>query len=144
MGEFKYCKGCGSLFTSYGSKLCPECMDKEEDEFRVVRDYIWDNPGGNMKQVAEATEVDLDKIMQWLREERLILKMEEGAEAFDSGLKCSSCGKNISTGKFCEACKNNLNREMQKESGAIKAKLDTQKPAADAKDRMYTVSRRKE
>ncbi len=87
MGDFKYCKNCGTLFTSYGSKICPECTDKEEDEFRIVRDYIWDNPGGNMKQVSEATEVDLEKIMKWLREERLILKMENG-EAFDSGLKC--------------------------------------------------------
>lgn len=144
MGDFKYCKNCGTLFTSYGSKICPECMDKEEDEFRIVRDYIWDNPGGNMKQVAEATEVDLEKIMKWLREERLILKMEEGGEAFDSGLKCMGCGKNISSGKYCENCKGNLSRDLQKEAAAGKAKLESSKPAeGESRDRMFTATRRK-
>ena len=145
MGDFKYCKDCGTLFTSYGSKLCSECMEKQETEFRIVRDYIWDNPGGNMKQVAEATEVDLEKIMQWLREERLILKMEEGDSSFDSGLRCNSCGKSISTGKLCSNCKENLSKDIKKEVGASQAKIDASKPAAgESKDRMYTVTRRKE
>ena len=144
MGDFKYCKDCESLFTSYGSKLCPECLDKREEEFKIVRDYIWDNPGGNLKQVAEATEVDLEKIMQWLRDERLILKMDDEDSSFDSGLKCSTCGKNIRSGKFCDGCKNNLNQEMQREIGASKAKIEGNKPSAsDGKDKMYTVSGRK-
>lgn len=98
-----------------------------------------------MKQVSEATEVDLEKIMQWLRDERLILKMEDGGTSFDSGLKCNTCGRNISSGKLCNGCKSNLNSEIQKEIGTSKAKLEGPKPSAsDGKDRMFTAQRRKE
>ncbi len=145
MADFRNCKKCGKFFTSYGSKLCTECQELEEEEFRLVRDYIYDYPGVNMKQVADGTEVPLEKILRWLKEERLILKLNENGDMPDTGLNCEKCSKSISTGKFCDYCKNDISSTLKKEFGlekpAVSSKEDNN--IHNTKDRMYTAQRRK-
>lgn len=145
MAEFKNCKKCGKFFTSYGSKLCSECQEEEEEEFRAVRDFIYEYPGVNMKQVAEGTEVPLDKILKWLKEERLILKLNDNGDMPDTGLNCEKCNKPISTGKFCDYCKKDISTSLKKEFGLDKPELKDKIDSGvnSSKDRMYTAQRRK-
>ena len=107
--EVRSCKSCGKLYNYLGrtTPLCPACMKAMEDKFQIVKEYIRDNPGANITQVSDATEVSVKMIKQWVREERLTF-----AEGSGVGLECESCGANILTGRFCQNCKGKLQNEM--------------------------------
>ena len=107
--EVRSCKSCGKLYNYLGrtTPLCPACMKAMEDKFQIVKEYIRDNPGANITQVSDATEVSVKMIKHWVREERLTF-----AEGSGVGLECESCGANILTGRFCQNCKGKLQNEM--------------------------------
>ena len=83
--DLKNCVECGRTFASKdGEKLCKRCLDKKvEDDFKKVRDYLYDHPGADISDVSEHT----------------------GVEEKNSILKCKSCGKPIKSGRLCEECK---------------------------------------
>ena len=107
--EVRSCRNCGKLYNYLGrtTPLCPVCMKALEEKFQVVKEYIRDNPGANITQVSDATEVSVKTIKQWVREERLTF-----AEGSGVGLECESCGANILTGRFCPNCKGKLQNDM--------------------------------
>ena len=94
------CRSCGCIFNYIaGQVICPACRDKLEEKFHEVKEYILENKGAGIKEVAEACEVDTGQIRQWLREERLELGEESAVY-----LNCESCGKAIRSGRLCEKC----------------------------------------
>ena len=100
----KNCRGCGRIFNYItGPFLCQACKEKMEVKFQEVKEYIRENAGVGIKEVAEACEVETSQINQWLREERL--ELTEGSTIF---LSCESCGTQIRSGKYCEQCKYNM------------------------------------
>ena len=100
----KNCRGCGRIFNYItGPFLCQACKEKMEMKFEEVKEYIRENPGVGIKEVAEACDVETSQINQWLREERL--ELTEGSTIF---LSCESCGTQIRSGKYCEQCKYNM------------------------------------
>ena len=102
--DIKNCKGCNRLFQYIGGQvLCPVCREALEDKFAEVKEYIYQNPGVSIAQVAEATEVSVKQIKQWIREDRLVL-----SEASPDGIECEHCGIPICSGRFCEKCKNQM------------------------------------
>ena len=107
--EVRSCKSCGKLYNYLGrtTPVCPACMKAMEEKFQVVKEYIRDNPGTNITQVSDATEVSVKMIKQWVREERLTF-----AEGSGVGLECESCGANILTGRFCQNCKGKLQNDL--------------------------------
>ena len=43
--DVRNCRGCGRLFNYLqGPHLCPACMQKLEEKFSQVKDYLEDNP----------------------------------------------------------------------------------------------------
>lgn len=99
--EVRNCKGCNRLFQYIGGvPLCHACKEALEDKFTEVKEYIYENPGQSIVQVAEATEVTTKQIKQWIREERLVL-----SDASPDGITCESCGTPIRSGRFCDKCK---------------------------------------
>ena len=83
--ELKNCRNCKRLFNYItGEPLCGGCKNKLEEVFVVVKQYIRDNPGSNVEQVAEACEVSPRQIRRWVREERLTFSDDSlvGLEAF--------------------------------------------------------------
>lgn len=111
------CRSCGRIFNYVtGPAICPTCRDKLEEKFQEVKNYIRENKGAGIQEVAEACEVEVSQIRQWLREERLEL-------AADSALylNCESCGAPIRSGKFCEKCANNMTKSLQDVLNANKA-----------------------
>lgn len=96
------CKKCGKIFNYVmGAPICPSCRDKLEEQFKAVKEYIWDNKECSVADVVENCGVDRLQIQQWIREERL--------ELFSGiGVTCEKCGVSISTGRFCEKCKAEL------------------------------------
>ncbi|SHE46835.1 flagellar operon protein TIGR03826 [Thermoanaerobacter uzonensis DSM 18761] len=108
--EIRNCKRCGRLYTYTGIDLCPECYRQDEEDFMKVRDYLDAHPSATMLEISQNTQVSIKKIMDFLKEGRLILTSNN----VNIGLKCEKCGKPILTGRFCEECKTKLAKELMK------------------------------
>lgn len=103
--DVRNCRECRRIFqyNGYGDILCPECRKKDEEEFDRVKNYLRQNPDSTQKNVCDETGVDFNKILRWLREERLVTTDAKGL-----GLKCEQCGAPICSGKLCDECKRKL------------------------------------
>lgn len=110
--ENRNCKKCGKVFQyTTGYPLCKDCRDKDEEEFRLVKDYIRDHPGIKIEDVAKALNVSPQQILRYLREERLEIPSQS-----DKFILCEFCGCMIKTGRFCENCKDKINKELKVEN----------------------------
>ena len=106
------CKMCRKPFHSVGGKICAECLQKIDDDFITVRDYLYDNRGADIDKVAEETGVAKTIIIHLLREGRLVISNADGSEV--NALLCEICKKPISTGRMCDDCRNAVASTMQK------------------------------
>ena len=107
------CVKCRRLFNYVmGPSFCPECRTKEEDKFQEVKKYVQEHGRASMKEVAEACDVSMKQIQQWLRDDRLML-----ADDSPLGIECERCGKMIRGGKFCPACSNEMAAKLQSAMG---------------------------
>ena len=106
--ELMNCRNCKKLFNYItGEKLCPACKALMEDKFQEVKRYIEENPRENINQVAEACDVSIRQIKNWVREERLSFTEDSLV-----GLECERCGKMIHSGRFCKECAGGLAEAM--------------------------------
>lgn len=110
MAELRNCPECGRLFAYQGRNLCSKCLQAEEEEYNIVRRYVRDHAGASVIEVSDATGVDEQKILQFLRDGRLHSK------GFTEVIECERCGRRISSGRLCDACRGQLDREIR---GAI-------------------------
>lgn len=116
--DVRNCKMCGNLFNYSGSPVCPSCNRKMEEKFAVVREYIRDNPASSIAVVAEETEVPVQQLKRWIREERLTFSKESGVT-----IQCEKCGAPILTGRYCKECKRTMTKSFESlynEGGAEK------------------------
>lgn len=117
----KPCKRCKRLFNYVtGPNICPSCRNEMEKEFQIVKKYIEENPGSDIKKVSNECEVDANMIRQWVREERLQFSDDSGV-----GLDCERCGAVIRSGRYCDNCK----REMTNSFNSV---IRSAKPAESA------------
>jgi len=82
------------------------CGNCELDDYGKVRTYIEKNHGATQSQVSEATGVSVNKIRQMLRDEKI--EVAPNSRAF---LHCESCGAQIRSGRYCEACEQKMKKE---------------------------------
>ncbi|MBQ7677982.1 MAG: flagellar protein [Lachnospiraceae bacterium] len=102
--EVRNCRSCRRLFNYLGGQqVCPECKDKIEKRFFAVKEYIRENPHARMQEIADANEVTVVQLQQWVREERL-----QFASDSDIAISCEKCGRRIYTGRYCGDCKKNI------------------------------------
>lgn len=102
------CKRCKNLFNKIVDKdICPACMEKEEEEFQKVKDFLKRYPEKKLEEISEETGVDKKVILDFIREGRLQLAEIQGEGEF-ALLTCERCGKSIVTGRFCEDCRKKL------------------------------------
>ncbi|MCR4956148.1 MAG: flagellar protein [Lachnospiraceae bacterium] len=128
--EVRNCKDCGRLFNYLsGRPICPACQKKLEEKFAEVKQYIRDNGGATINQIAEANEVDPKQIKQWIREERLVISDDSPIN-----IECESCGAPIKTGRYCAACTANMANNLG--SAIKKPKAAPVKQERDTRDRM--------
>ena len=125
------CSECGRVFSSSGSSICPDCRRKEEEEFELVKDYLWDNPNSTVEEVAEETGVDRDRIIKFMKENRL----ESEGLVIKHSLECKRCGKEISSGIFCSSCRNKMVNELNQKDEEEKPKAEKKKEQMFLKDR---------
>lgn len=119
--DLRNCPQCGKLYAFDGHhKLCSVCRDSEEDDFKMVKEYLWDHPHATIEQVHAATEVERELIIKFIRDGRL---MSEGID-FDFMVECERCGTPIYEGRFCAKCQqdliNGFSKEEKKEESKAK------------------------
>ncbi len=108
--EVRNCRGCGRLYNYIGGSyknLCPDCINKMEDKFNEVKQYIEENKNATMPVVSKECDVRIDQIEKWVREERLAF-----SEDSPMGIACESCGVTIKSGRFCPACKSKMTNQL--------------------------------
>lgn len=115
--QVRQCRICGRLFQSMGNFMCHECEERLDQEFRLVRDYLYQHPGADITEISRETEVSERSILQFLKEERLTLSVPS------ESIRCEHCGKPIPGGKICTDCKERLSKLLDSitEANAAKA-----------------------
>ena len=113
--DVRTCKSCKRLFNYLsGPVICPSCVEKLEQKFQEVKEFIRSKPHSSLQDVSEAKEVSVKQLKNWVREERL-----KFADDSPVGIECMNCGAMIKYGKYCEACKgkmiNNLSHAVEEE-----------------------------
>ena len=106
----KNCVRCGSLFAyQFGAPICENCQNEEEEEFKKVKEYLYDHPGASMVELVNVLEIKMERIRHYLKEGRLEIQ----GEGSNLMLECESCGTSISTGKLCQECTNNMTHGLK-------------------------------
>lgn len=106
--NIKNCKKCGKIYSYDGFDNCYACRNEENDMYQKVREYIYDNSNADINKVSQATEVPKKKILEFLRQGKLEIK--EGSNLI---LDCERCEKPITSGRFCDKCVNEMDRELK-------------------------------
>ena len=104
--DVRNCRMCGKLYNFIGGpyrNLCPNCIEKMEEKFDEVKEYIEEHKAATINEVSEECDVSSRQIEQWIREERLMI-----AEDSPIGIRWERCGATIRSGRFCERCKNKI------------------------------------
>lgn len=134
MDELRNCPQCDRLFVYRGRNLCPQCLEKEEEEFMLVRRYVRDHPGATVFETAEATGVSEEKILRFLREGRLVSRGLKSSVV----LKCERCGKVIEEGRYCRSCLAELEGGLKRAADGLK-KPAGEREAKMGRERMYVT-----
>lgn len=102
--EVRNCRSCRRLFNYLGGpNICPACRDALELKFVQVRDFIKDNPTKNLQEIADAHEISVNQIRDWVKEGRLEIVKGGGIS-----LQCEKCGAAITRGRYCDNCKKSM------------------------------------
>ena len=134
--EVKICSGCKKMFQYIsGPTLCPRCRKLEEEYFQKVKNYLRENPGANMYEINEATEVSMTLIEKFLKQGRLQVTADSPI-----CLTCERCGKRITTGRYCTTCKKEVTDEIETVKRNLRATLVEKD---DEKARMRFLNQKK-
>ncbi len=110
MPDVRNCRRCGKVFNYIGGPpICPSCVEQDEKDFKLVKEYLYKNPGASMSEVSTALEISSEKITRYLREGRLEIVGDDG----NLVLQCENCGKSIRTGRLCAECAGNLTKDFK-------------------------------
>ena len=128
------CKGCGRLFNALTrTRLCPNCQGKLEEKFQEVKKFIQQNRRASMQMVCEECDVEPGQIQAWIRQERL-----QFAEDSPIKVSCEKCGCMISSGRYCDKCKNDMSRDLgnMMRKPVEELKKEPMRKSGDNKNRM--------
>lgn len=111
MGELANCPKCVTIFTKTPYRdVCHACFQEEEKLFEKVYQFIRkkENRTATIEQVIEATGVDEDLIIKYIKSGRLRL-----AQFPNIGYKCDQCGVMIREGVLCGSCVDGLRSQLR-------------------------------
>jgi flagellar operon protein (TIGR03826 family) len=131
------CRKCGKLFNyMMGMPICPACKDKLEETFQEVKKYIREHRMADIKEVAEACEVEPNQIQQWIREERLEFTADSPVK-----IPCENCGAMIRSGKYCDKCKRDMTNNLSSAISKPKEQPVEQPKKTDRDNKMRFLGR---
>lgn len=80
------CQRCKKLLTHCYevSSLCPDCIDRDKEDYRLVKEYIQSHANTNIYEVSQETGVSLKVIMRFINEDRV--QVAENKSNYHMGL----------------------------------------------------------
>lgn len=130
MPDVRNCRKCGRIYNYIGgAPICPQCRESEEEDFKRVKNYLYENPGASITQVSTELEISIELIRRFLKDGRLEITNDDG----NMILECENCGKSIKSGRYCPECERNLTAGLRSAANQMKTELDSQSTAADAR-----------
>ena len=110
MPDVRNCKRCNRIYNYIGgAQICPSCKDLDEIDFKRIKEYLYENSGASLSEVSTVLDISVEKIKGFLKDGRLEIVGNEGNMA----LQCESCGTAIKTGRLCNECAKELQREFK-------------------------------
>ncbi|MCX7923030.1 MAG: MerR family transcriptional regulator [Clostridia bacterium] len=123
MPDIRNCRRCGKMYNYIGgAPICPVCKEQDEEDFKRVKEYIYNHPGATISEVSTELEVSVEKIKTFLRDGRLEIVNGEG----NMILECEVCGKSIRTGRFCDECSKSLSKDFASTAHDISSTISQQ------------------
>lgn len=109
MPELANCPKCDRLYVRNLHGICDHCRREEEKLFQIVYEYIRkrQNREASIAQIHEATGVEEDTIMRFVKEGRL-----RSTQFPNLGYRCERCGAIIQKGKLCNDCLGNIKSDL--------------------------------
>lgn len=126
------CKRCGRIFVYAGVPICPECLEREENQYRKVKRYLDANPRSGVDETSEQTGVPPEMVIEFLRQGLLV-----NAAGPDGQLTCMICHKPIIKGRLCPRCEASLAAAAGK--GAPPDRESSLRERLSDRDRMYVI-----
>lgn len=132
--EVKTCKRCNKLFQYLtGPVICNVCKQEEETIFIQVKEYIREHKGATIEEVSHETGASIALIEKFLKQGRL-----EVIEGSPIEITCERCGVRITTGKYCNKCRERLASAL----GGVTKDMRPSQEVEDNKARMRFLNSR--
>jgi cbb3-type cytochrome oxidase cytochrome c subunit len=97
-----------------------------EEDFKLVREFIKDNPGVSLEIVVEATGVKSEIIREFIKQGDI-----KFAEHAGPALECRKCGKPIYRGEYCIMCGSEIADTFKASQRAgVKQRQEAPKPTS--------------
>lgn len=96
------CNACGKLFPRVTMRLCTQCSLLEQNRFALVREYLLDNDGAPMGEIARETGVPTADVRNFCDGGRLV--------EVTSGMESCTCG---GVGDRCRHCRSRLSSSFR-------------------------------
>ncbi|WAA12030.1 TIGR03826 family flagellar region protein [Fervidibacillus halotolerans] len=109
--KLENCSRCGRVFVKTSIRdVCDVCYQEEEAAFEKVNNFLKkrENRTASMAQVIEATGVEEELILKFIRKGRIRL-----IHFPNLSYPCEKCGAPIQKGKLCEKCQKELRTELE-------------------------------
>lgn len=114
------CKRCGRMYNRIRRDICPPCVEDEEKAFQTVRTYLREHRDATMDGLVEATGVDMQLIVDMIRDGRLILRDNPNLT-----YQCERCGQPTQSGRYCAACTKELAAGLGDAATEMRRQRDT-------------------
>ena len=120
MANIRNCRRCGKLYNHIGGvPLCVDCKARDEDDFKRVKDFLYDYPKASIFEVSRELDISVQRIKNYLRQGRL----EIIGDSANMVLECELCGKSIKSGRFCDECTHALSKDIRSTVDEIKSPI---------------------
>lgn len=95
------CLRCGDLFVLVSRQICPKCVKKVEQEFKICSQFLRNKQkrSSTIVEMSEKTGVSVTQITEFIREKRLLVDMAMNIE-----YPCEGCGQPIRSNRLCPTC----------------------------------------
>lgn len=103
------CNACGKLFPRVSMRLCTQCSLVEENRFQLVREYLVENDGAALGEIARETGVSSSDVRRFTEGGRLI--------EITSGMSQCTCG---GVGERCRYCRSRLSSSFRQMEATMK------------------------